>query len=108
MLQIARNVHNQIACKSKLNHLIALEHIALPFGFLLAEPFLFQREMLEALKRNIDVELAEHVSKYFSHNASQWLLPKNVALSDHLEVPPFCIEAVKVPSFPDTVDTKAF
>ena len=72
-------------------------------------PFLtlFQRDFSEAF-RNIDVELAEHVSKYFSHNASQWLLPKNVALSDHLEVPPFCIEAVKVPSFPDTVDTKAF
>ena len=55
--------------------------------------------MLDAF-RNINVELAEH--------ASQWLSTKHVAVSVHLEVPPFCIEAVSVSFFPYTVDTKAF
>ena len=43
-------------------------------------PFLtlFQRDLLKAF-RNVDVELVEHVSKYFLHHASQWLSPENVA-----------------------------
>ena len=45
--------------------------------------------------------------KVFLTPCSQWLSPKNVALSVHSEVPPFCIEAVQVSSFPDAVDTMA-
>ena len=67
---------------------------------------LFQRNLLEAFQ-NIDVELAEHVSKYCLRHALQWLSPKNVALSVHSKVPPYCIEAVKVSSFSATADTKA-
>ena len=39
-----------------------------------------------------------------SLHASQWLSPKNIALSEHAEVPPYAVDAVKEKAFPKNVD----
>ena len=42
--------------------------------------------------------------KAFIQHASQWLSPKNIALSVHAEVPPYTVDAVKETAFPKNVD----
>ena len=53
--------------------------------------------------REIDSELADVVLKYFYEHAVQWMSPVNVALSVLAEVSPYCIEAVKMSHYPDSV-----
>ena len=106
MLQIARNVHKQIACKSKQHHLIASERIAFPFEIFIGWTISFSARFVGSYWEHW-CGIGRACFKVFLTPCSQWLSPKNVALSVHSEVPPFCIEAVQVSSFPDTVDTMA-
>ena len=64
---------------------------------------LFQRDLLFAW-REIEPELVDVFWKYYVKHASQWLSPKNVALSVHANVPPYSIEAVKTGSLPPQVN----
>ena len=71
-------------------------------------PFLtlFQRDLLFAY-REIDEEVADVVLKYFVEHGSQWLSPKDVALSLFSDCPPFSFNAVKTSSsLPADVDTR--
>ena len=71
-------------------------------------PFLtlFQRDLLFAY-REIDEEVADVVLKYFVEQGSQWLSPKNVALSLFSDCPPFSFNAVKTSSsLPADVNTR--
>ena len=56
---------------------------------------LFQRNLLPAYNE-IDSELAEVALKYFYDHAQQWVIPINVTISVHTEVPPYCVEAEQV------------
>ena len=64
---------------------------------------LFTRNLLLAYKE-VDLPVFEAIWKLFFWHASQWLSPKNVALSVHAEVPPYTIDAVKEKAFPKNVD----
>ena len=63
---------------------------------------LFQRDLFAW--REIEPELVDVLWKYYVKHASQWLSPKNVALSVHANVPPYSIEAVKTGSLPPQVN----
>ena len=67
---------------------------------------LFQRDMLNFYKE-IDREIAEIVSKYFLDHAVHWLSPQIVSLSVFSEVSSYCMEAKKISSHPDVVNTRA-
>ena len=72
-------------------------------------PFLtlFQRDLLFAY-REIDEKVADVVLKCFVEHGSQWLCPKNVALSLFSDCPPLSLNAVKTfSSLPADVDTRA-
>ena len=45
--------------------------------------------------------------KFFVKHASHWVSPKNVALSAHVQVPPYSVEAVKTGCMPQQVDIEA-
>ena len=64
---------------------------------------LFTRDSLLAYKE-VDLPVFEAIWKHFVQHASQWLSPKNIALSVHAEVPPYTIDAVKEMTFPKNVD----
>ena len=64
---------------------------------------LFTRDLLLAYKE-VDLPVFEAIWKHFVQHASQWLSPKNIALSVHAEVPPYTVEAVKEKAFPKNVD----
>ena len=64
---------------------------------------LFTRDLLLAYKE-VDLPVFETIWKHFVQHASQWLSPKNIALSMHAEVPPYMIDAVKEKAFPKNVD----
>ena len=64
---------------------------------------LFQRDFLFAW-REIELELVDVLWKYYVKHASQWLSPKNVALSVHANEPTYSIEAVKAGSQPPQVN----
>ena len=55
---------------------------------------LFTRDLLLAYKE-VDLPVFEAIRKHFVQHASQWLSPKNIALSVHAEVPPYTVDAVK-------------
>ena len=46
----------------------------------------------------------EAIWKHLVQHASQWLSPKNIALSVHAEVPPYTVNAVKEKAIPKNVD----
>ena len=60
---------------------------------------LFTREVLLAYKE-VDLPVFEAIWKHIVQHASQWLSPKNIALSVHDEVPPYTVDAVKEKAFP--------
>ena len=62
-------------------------------------PFLtlFKRDLLFGF-REINEEVADVVLEYFVEHGSQWLSPKNVALSLFSDCPPFSLNAVKTSS----------
>jgi len=64
---------------------------------------LFTRDLLLAYKE-VDLPVFEAIWKHFVQHASQWLSPKNIALSVHAEVPPYTVDAVKEKAFPNNVD----
>ena len=64
---------------------------------------LFTRDLLLAYKE-VNLPVFEAIWKHFVQHASQWLSPKNTALSKHAEVPPHTIDAVKEKAFPKNVD----
>ena len=64
---------------------------------------LFTRDLLLAYKE-VDLPVFEAIWKHFVQHASQWLSPKNIALSVHAEVPPYTVDAVKEKAFPKNVD----
>ena len=52
--------------------------------------------------------MANMVFEYFVEHGSQWLSPKNVALSLFSDIPPLSFEAVKTSfSLPVAIDTRA-
>ena len=72
-------------------------------------PFLalFQRDLLFAYQK-VDKQLANMVLKYFVEHGSQWLSPKNVALTLFSNIPPLSLEAVKTSSsLPVAIDARA-
>ena len=54
--------------------------------------------------KEVDLPVFEAIWKHFVQHASQWLSPKNIALSVHAEVPPYTVDAVKEKAFPNNVD----
>ena len=64
---------------------------------------LFTRDLLLAYKE-VDLPVFEAIWKHFVQHASQWLSPKNIALSVHAEMPPYTVDAVKEKAFPKNVD----
>ena len=64
---------------------------------------LFTRDLLLAYKE-VDLPVFEAIWKHFVQDASQWLSPKNIALSVHAEVPPYTVDAVKEKAFSKNVD----
>ena len=64
---------------------------------------LFTRDLLLAYKE-VDLPVFEAIWKHFVQHASQWLSPKNIALSVHAEVPPYTVDAVKEKAFTKNVD----
>ena len=64
---------------------------------------LFTRDLLLAYKE-VDLPVFEAIWKHFVQLASQWLSPKNIALSVHTEMPLYTIAAVKEKAFPKNVD----
>ena len=64
---------------------------------------LFTKDLLLAYK-DIDEPIFNAVQNHFVHHSSQWLNPKNIALSVHAEVPPFTLEAVKEKTFPKQIN----
>ena len=64
---------------------------------------LFTRDLLLAYKE-VDFPVFEVIWKHFVLHASQWLSPKNIALSVHAEVPPYTVDAVKEKAFPKNFD----
>ena len=61
------------------------------------------QDLLLAYKE-VDLPVFEAIWKHFVQHASQWLSPKNVALSVHAEVPSYTVDAVKEKAFPKNVD----
>ena len=66
---------------------------------------LFTKDLLLAYKE-VDLPVFEAIWKHFVQHASQWLSPKNIALSVHAEVPPYTVDAVKEKAFPKHVDIR--
>ena len=64
---------------------------------------LFTRDLLLAYKE-VDLPVFKAIWKHFVQHASQWLSPKNIALSVHAEVPRYTIDAVKEKAFPKSID----
>ena len=64
---------------------------------------LFTRDLLLAYK-DIDEPVFNAVQKHFVQHSSQWLNPKNIALSVYAEVPTFTLEAVKEKTFPKQIN----
>ena len=64
---------------------------------------LIARDLLLAYKE-VDLPVFEAIWKHFVQHASQWLSPKNIALSVHAEALPYTVDAVKEKGFPRNVD----